>query len=45
VLQFALIRCLVDGTIPPSAGLSSSSALVVSGALGLWLLLKINIID
>ncbi len=28
------LTCLVDGTIPPSAGLSSSSALVVSAALG-----------
>ena len=27
------VRALVSGSIPPSAGLSSSSALVVSGAL------------
>ena len=27
------MRALVSGSIPPSAGLSSSSALVVSGAL------------
>ena len=27
------LRCLVDGTVPPSAGLSSSSALVVSAAI------------
>ena len=27
------LRCLIDGTVPPSAGLSSSSALVVSAAI------------
>ena len=27
------VRALVSGSIPPSAGLSSSSAVVVSGAL------------
>ena len=30
------LDCLVDGTIPPSAGLSSSSALVVSAAVCEW---------
>ena len=30
------MRVLIDGTIPPSAGLSSSSALVVAGAFGTY---------
>ena len=33
------INCFVDGTIPPSAGLSSSSALVVAASLvTLWVI-------